>query len=294
MFLQARGKLSKEAFLAVVRQAAQVMAREPNLIRISGRVVMFGDIHGHFDDLCDILTRQRFGTTNKKFLFLGDYVDRGAFGPEVIALLFAMKIRFPNQVHLLRGNHETRECTEDYNFREQMIVKYDEETYEAVIDAFYQLPLAAIVNGEYLCLHGGVSSRLNRIEQIDELERRQECTYDASLFNDILWADPIKSRKAQHTKEEENVDRGLSVKFGWPVLKPLLERNQLKTLVRAHQQKDMGYKLHLWAGKDEEGVDRDPPCITIFSAPNYSNHQNPGSILITGDANKKARVLVYD
>ena len=83
-----------------------------------------------------------------------------------------MKIRYPNQVHLMRGNHETRECTTDYNFREQMLNKYDEETYEAVIEAFYQLPLAATVNGEYLALHGGVSSRLTSIEQIDDLERR--------------------------------------------------------------------------------------------------------------------------
>ena len=63
-------------------------------------------------------------------------MDRGKYGPEVVAYLFALKIRFPDMVHLLRGNHETRECTTDYNFREQMINKFDEETYEAVIEAF--------------------------------------------------------------------------------------------------------------------------------------------------------------
>ena len=150
--------------MAVVNQAAQSMKREPNLIRIDGHVVMFGDIHGQYYDLCMMLKRTKFGFTDKKFLFLGDYVDRGMYGPEVVALLFAMKARYPNQVFLLRGNHETRECTEDYNFREQMIIKYDEEAYDAVIDAFHQLPLVAVVNGEYLALHGGISSRLETLQ----------------------------------------------------------------------------------------------------------------------------------
>ncbi len=72
---------------------------------------------------------------------------------------------------LLRGNHETRECTEEYNFREQMLIKYDEDTYEEVIEAFMNLPLAALVNGQYLALHGGVSSRLKSFDQINEIDR---------------------------------------------------------------------------------------------------------------------------
>ena len=59
-------------------------------------------------------------------------------------------------------------------------------------------------------------------------------------------------------------------------------------MIRAHQQKDAGYKLHMWAGQDE-----DPPCITIFSAANYCNHDNTGAILITGSARRKTQVLVY-
>ena len=102
----------------LVCQASQIMEREPNVVRVDGVVCFFGDIHGQYYDLCEILRKQRFGKSSKKFVFLGDYVDRGHYGPEVIALLFAMKVRYPNQVYLLRGNHETRECTEDYNFRE--------------------------------------------------------------------------------------------------------------------------------------------------------------------------------
>ena len=45
----------------------------------------------------------------------------------------------------------------------------------------------------------------------------------------------------------------------------------------------------MWAGEEE-----DPPCITIFSAPNYCDHMNPGSILITGTASAKASILMYE
>ena len=91
---------------------------------------------------------------------MGDYVDRGKNQPEVVALLFGLKVRYPNSIFLQRGNHETRDCTERYDFREQMLSCYDSECYEAVMDVFDQLPISSVVNGEYLVVHGGISSRL--------------------------------------------------------------------------------------------------------------------------------------
>ena len=227
---------------------------------------MFGDIHGQYYDLIEVMRSMRFGKTNKKFLFLGDYVDRGQHGPEVIAYLFALKVRYPDQVFLLRGNHESIEQTEQYNFRKQMLMKYDEETFQAAIEAFQALPLAALVNGQYLALHGGISSRLQTLDQINEIDRRGEPGDLESLFNDLLWADPIKTKDAPNKTEMPN-DRGISVLFGWKLLRNILKQNALKALIRAHEQKDEGYKLHKWAGENE-----DPPCITIFSAPNYCQH----------------------
>ena len=129
-----------------------------------------------------------------------------------------------------------------------MINKFDEETYEAVIEAFQQLPLAAIVNGQYLALHGGVSARLESIEQINTIDRNAEPGIEENLFNDLLWADPLRSRLAMSVDEIDNEDRGISVKFGLPILRPILEKANLKSLIRAHQQKDDGYKLHMWQG----------------------------------------------
>lgn len=72
---------------------------------------IFGDLHGQFGDLMRLF--EEYGTpstagdiTYIDYLFLGDYVDRGAHSLETMCLLLALKIEHPRSVHLIRGNHE--------------------------------------------------------------------------------------------------------------------------------------------------------------------------------------------
>ena len=79
-------------------------------------------------------------------MFLGDYVDRGIYSIECIILLLAMKLHYPSNIFLLRGNHESRTMTEYFTFREEVLEKYDNEVYEAILQMFDTMPLVAIVN----------------------------------------------------------------------------------------------------------------------------------------------------
>ena len=91
-------------------------------------------------------------------------MDRGTFSIEVLTLILAIKIRFRNTMFMLRGNHECRQMTAFFNFRTECrlsinigLYKYDQDVYDAIMDLFDVLPLAAIVNNAFLCVHGGLS-----------------------------------------------------------------------------------------------------------------------------------------
>ena len=102
-------------------------------------------------------------------LFLGDYVDRGNYSFEVIIFLYVLKIRYPSKTILLRGNHESLAMTEYHTFRKEILRKFDgdESVYEAFIDSFECMPLAADVDGDFLCLHGGISPDLKKLDDIN-------------------------------------------------------------------------------------------------------------------------------
>ena len=86
-------------------------------------------------------------------------------------LLFALKISHPKTIILLRGNHESRQMTQYFNFRHECLAKYDEEVYDIIMEAFDHLPLACIVNGKFICMHGGISPDIKTIEDINRINR---------------------------------------------------------------------------------------------------------------------------
>ena len=78
------------------------------------------------------------------------------------------KLKYPSNVVLLRGNHETREMTETFNFRKQCLQYWDDiEVYEAIMEMFDLLPVACLVNGRHICMHGGMSQELTSLKRIN-------------------------------------------------------------------------------------------------------------------------------
>ena len=186
------GRIDQSAARKILTQCADVLREEPNCLEIEAPCNIFGDVHGQFWDLIQLI-RKAGHPLDTKQLWLGDYIDRGAFGCEVTLLLAAAKIKWPKQIFLLRGNHETRAMAEKYNFMKEAVTKYP-----TAVDDFFKcfdtLPLAAVIHsahGNFFCVHGGLSEGLRSAWDINNrLERFEEPEMYGPTTN-LLWSDPL-------------------------------------------------------------------------------------------------------
>lgn len=137
--------------------ASELLRNEPNIVHVSAPVTLVGDIHGQFFDLKEIFIIAG-PAKDTDYIFLGDYVDRGYHSVETFLLLIALKVRYPHNVHLLRGNHESRQVTQVYGFYDECIRKFGLSTvWRLCTEVFDCLPLACVVSNRIFCVHGGLS-----------------------------------------------------------------------------------------------------------------------------------------
>lgn len=168
--------------------------------------------------------------------------------------------------------------TDHFTFREETITKFDEDTYNTIMDAFDSMPLAAVVNDRYLAIHGGISPELKKLSQITKIDRFNEPPVKG-LFCDLLWSDPMTDEDANDNEFADNKERECSYLFGKKPTKKLLDTHNLMSIVRAHQVQIEGYKMHRWDGESSF-----PYVITLFSAPNYCDYySNKAAVLILKD-----------
>lgn len=141
--------IPKSNLISILHRGTELLMDEPMLLEIDlgpqGAIV--GDIHGRMADLMNIFVDA--GLPSKtKFLFLGDYVDRGPQQLETLLFILLLKMRWPGHVYMLRGNHETVEMNKQYQFADVCERTYGQHVYEHFATLFDVMPVAAIVNGK--------------------------------------------------------------------------------------------------------------------------------------------------
>ena len=182
----------------------------------------------------------------------GDYVDRGYYSVETVTLLVALKIRYPQRITILRGNHESRQITQVYGFYDECLRKYgNANVWKFFTDLFDYLPLTALIDNQIFCLHGGLSPSIDTLDNIRALDRIQEVPHEGPMC-DLLWSDPddrcgwgISPRGAGYT-------------FGQDISEAFNHNNGLTLVARAHQLVMEGYN---WS--------QDRNVVTIFSGKGY-------------------------
>lgn len=275
LFLKGK-QLPKKYVAAIISHAERLFRQEPTLVEIANKdkdgkqvegndvkISVCGDTHGQFYDVLNIF--QKFGKVSPQhtYLFNGDFVDRGSWSCEVAILFYCLKVLYPKNFYLNRGNHETDNMNKMYGFEDECKYKYSQRIYDMFSQSFESLPLATLINDDYLVMHGGLpkdtESTLDDIRSIDRFKQPPR----EGLFMDLLWADPQVANGFGPSQ------RGLGYSFGPDITAQYLERNNLKKVFRSHEVRMNGVEL-----------EHNKKLITVFSAPNYCDSQgNKGAII---------------
>lgn len=230
----------------------EILIEEPNVRVVQTPVTMAGDIHGQFYDMLEMIEKSK-GIAHTNFVFIGDFVDRGYNSVETWEYLMLLKIKYPDRVTLLRGNHECRQITITYGFIDEIIRKYgNSNPWTFCTEVFDLLPLGVIVNGKVLGVHGGLSPKIKTIDEMRAIDRNQEIP-QTGPFCDLMWSDPDSIEGFIMSA------RGAGYLFGSRVTKEFNQTNGLDLIVRAHQLVQEGYQY--WFPGNI--------LVTVWSAPNY-------------------------
>jgi serine/threonine-protein phosphatase PP1 catalytic subunit len=270
-------QLIEDEIKFIAKKSIEVFLSQPSFLEIESPVNICGDIHGQFLDLLRIFSNLGF-PPHSRYLFLGDYVDRGKFSLESICLLLCLKIKYPNEIYLIRGNHEAASINKIYGFYDECKRKIGVKIWKLFVDIFNCMPLSASVDDKILCMHGGIGPDLKDLDLLRKILRPTDIPNEGKLINnyivlglicDLLWADPDKSFSDGTVPRWGNNERGISVTFNAAVVKKFLEKHNFDLIVRAHQVVQDGYEF--FANKR---------LVTVFSAPNYCGEfDNIGGVL---------------
>jgi len=291
--------------LKLNKKVRAVLEDEPRCVFLQSPAYVFGDIHGNLEDLhffSDNVWNLGMSLTAGNFVFLGDYVDRGMSCLEVVSYLLAMKLMLPQKVFLLRGNHETRDVNgweEHYGARSyiaQCRERFGEEIgykiWESTNQTFDRLPLAAVVDQDIFCVHGGIPRPISdssveggRIKDILNVSKvaginppyeHEDDNYQ-QVASDCIWSDPASEEQEQYSVDRrtgygDSLRGGGAICFGHKAVTNFLQQQGFSYIMRAHE-----------AHAEGVAVSKGARVFTVFSTSkdhNQGNNAMAGCILI--------------
>ena len=324
--LQCGRGISLSLLLKLLKRCCILLRDSENLVTVEAPCVVFGDLHGQLHDFLKMYDAigQPPSATNR-FLFLGDYVDRGEFSVELITFILALKLSYPEHVVLLRGNHECEEITSYYGFMDDCVSRYGRIVYDHFLSIFNAMPMAAVLKtdyGSWFCVHGGLPptgieegiENLNRLDRFQEPDPYHKDAQHVCLF-DMLWADPLDCTeycdmtnterdcfKSDEMAWLDNESRGCSHVYGVQPLKKFLSTNNLRGVLRGHEFQEDGIGRHFHHEELKKLVMPNgdiasplPPVLTIFSASNYCGRDgNTGAFVKFGMDSSSVDIARFD
>jgi protein phosphatase len=239
---------------------------ESKLVRLDpvGQALVVGDLHGDLKSFGAIFGQSGFlekmeSNRDACVVFLGDYGDRGLQSPELYYVLLRLKLAFPAQVVLLRGNHEGPSdlLAEPHDLPKMLQSKFGDKwvaVYQRLRELFEYLYNAVYVEERYLMVHGGLSQRLRSLQEIANADKLHP---QKSFLEELLWNDPDEAVRGVLPSP-----RGAGNLFGKDVSTEVLRRLNAKILIRGHE-----------SARDGSIISHEGKILTLFSrkGPPYYN-----------------------
>ena len=256
--------IDEQNLTKLISDTTSILDYEPAFLELSGAFRIVGDIHGDIVSLMRIFDEFGYPSTKNRFLFLGDYVDRGKHSIEVLELLFALKLLFPTSLYMLKGNHECTDICSNYGFRAECGKRSTQAVFAAFCEAFAALPVCAVIGEKAFCVHGGISPRMKSKAVLGEIEKCDIPEPD-SIVADMLWSDP-----SEDVPKYGQSKRTIGHIYGAEAVGEILEMLDVFVVIRAHESIDSGFDSKF-------GV------ITVFSSADYCGTGNTAAALTIPD-----------
>ncbi|CAD8166845.1 unnamed protein product [Paramecium pentaurelia] len=283
--------IRKEMIIKLCDEVQRVLDKEPIVLRLRRPIKIYGNLNGQFLDLMRFFDHFKAPYDNlyngdidsQDYLFLGDYVDRGTRSLEIVLLLFTLKLKYADQIHLLRGHHEDAKINKIFGFADECFLKFAEDImdpnsiYQRINRVFQYLPLAAVIEDKILCVHGGIGQTMRTVDEIELIQRPLEIVHDPKTYQqkialELLWSDPCLSEdelENQPNPERDIFQNRQIMRFGTNRVSKFLQENNLNIIIRSHEPTQEGFE------RQNNNV------ITVFSCPDYgaNSQNNKGSML---------------
>lgn len=267
--------VNENAAKAICHSAIEVLAEEPQVLKITPPVTVCGDIHGQFYDLKELF-KTGGEIPHTKYLFLGDLVDRGYYGVETFLLLLALKVKYPDRLYFVRGNHESREITLKYGFYEECKEKYGSHlVWQLCTKTFDFISLSAVIDDKIFCVHGGLSPSLCKIDEINSIKKGPLSVNGPA--SDLAWSDLGEDHGWKKSP------RGSGFLYGPDVTDRFNHTNKIELICRAHQLAMNGYSWN-----------HNHSVITVWSVPNYCYRCGNLAAIVQLDEKMKPHIKTFE
>ena len=232
-----------------------------------------GDTHGSFSDtytMIDYFIRVFQVNPHVKVVWLGDSVDRNPYDLQNLAFILSFWIMFPNNVFILRGNHEDASVCSRYGFSQHLYDKAGSKpvfqpVWDTIISFFAKLPLGMyckIGEKNVFAVHGGIPFDVNNYSPIvlANVEEGLNC-FQAEHFDmdalsqTMLWGDPDPTLISSDVAPTPRTGRP---RFGEKAFNDFMDANHFNCLIRGHQKWQTGYNLFF-----------DNRIVSLFSTSTY-------------------------